>query len=335
MSLVQRRRTFAGMLTLAGAAAVVGGVPALADEGLPETTTIRLPKIPGICIAPGYVADDLLRAEGFTDVRFVDVGAGAPSAQLLARGELDFAINFVAAYVPLVDAGEPVSMLAGVHPGCFELFATPHITRVTDLRGKSVGVPFLGSSQHLFLASIATYVGLDPSEDIDWVTSASPKPMQLFAEGRIDAFLGFPPEPQELRDRGIGHVVVNSTLDRPWSQYYCCLLAGYRPFVQANPAATKRVIRAILKAADLCAGEPERVARRLVEGGFAASYAYALQSLQEVPYRKWRDYDPEDSVRFYALRLHEAGVVKSSPARIIADGTDWRFLNELKRELKT
>ena len=85
-------------------------------------------------------------------------------------------------------------------------------------------------------------------------------------------------------------MVVNSTLDRPWSQYYCCLLAGYRPFVQANPAATKRVIRAILKAGDLCAGEPERVARRLVEGGFTASYAYALQSLQEVPYRKWPDY---------------------------------------------
>ena len=74
--------------------------------------------------------------------------------------------------------------------------------------------------------------------------------MQLFAEGRIDAFLGFPPEPQELRERGIGHVVVNSTLDRPWSQYYCCLLAGYRPFVEANPAATKRVVRAVLKAAE-------------------------------------------------------------------------------------
>ena len=104
--------------------------------------------------------------------------------------------------------------------------------------------------------------------------------------------------------------------------------------MQANPAATKRVIRAILKATDLCAGEPERVARRLVEGGFTASYAYALQSLKEVPYRKWRDYDPEDSVRFYALRLHEAGIIKSSPDQIIAAGTDWRFLDEIKRELK-
>jgi len=46
------------------------------------------------------------------------------------------------------------------------------------------------------------------------------------------------------------------------------------------------------------------------------------------------DADPEDTIRFYALRLHEVGMVKSSPQKIIADGTDWRFLNELKRELK-
>jgi NitT/TauT family transport system substrate-binding protein len=317
-----------------GTVGLIGGTAARAADDPPETPSIRLQKIPGVCIAPGYVAEDMLRAEGFTDIQYVDVGGGNPSAQLLARGELDFAINFVAAYLPLVDAGEPVSILAGVHPGCFELFAVPEIDRVADLKGRTVGVPFLGSAQHLFLASIATYVGLDPASDIDWVTSAAPTPMQLFAEGRVEAFLGFPPEPQELRERGIGHVVVNSTLDRPWSQYYCCLLAGHRPFVEARPAATKRVVRAILKAADWCAAEPERVARHLVDQGFTASYAYALRSLQEVPYRKWRDYDPEDSVRFYALRLHEAGVVNSSPARIIADGTVWRFLDEIKRELK-
>ena len=68
--------------------------------------------------------------------------------------------------------------------------------------------------------------GSTRSKDIDWVTSPSVKPMQLFAEGKIDAFLGFPPEPQELRARKIGHVIVNSAVDRPWSQYFCCMLAG-------------------------------------------------------------------------------------------------------------
>ena len=59
----------------------------------------------------------------------------------------------------------------------------------------------------------------------------------------------------------------------------------------------------------------------------------ALQTMRDVPYDRWREYDPEDTVR-YALRLHELGFVKSTPQTIIADGTDWRFLDEVKRELK-
>jgi NitT/TauT family transport system substrate-binding protein len=76
-------------------------------------------------------------------------------------------------------------------------------------------------------------------------------------------------------------------------------------------------------------------ARRLVDEGFTDDYESALQTLTDLFYDKWREYDPEDSMRFYALRLHEVGMIKSSPNKIIADGTDWRFLNELKRELKT
>ena len=167
----QSRRLFTTHLSLTATAGLIGDAAAWAADDPPETASVRLPKIPGICIAPGYVAEQLLRAEGFTGIQYVDVGGGNPSAQLLARGELDFAINFVAAYVPQVDAGEPVSMLAGVHPGCFELFAAAHIARVTDLKGKTVGIPFRGSAQHLFLASIAAYVGLDPSADIHWVNS--------------------------------------------------------------------------------------------------------------------------------------------------------------------
>jgi NitT/TauT family transport system substrate-binding protein len=166
-------------------------------------------------------------------------------------------------------------------------------------------VQAIGSSQHVFLASMATYVGLDPNQDINWVTSPSVKPKDLFAAGKIDAFLGFPPEPQEMQARNIGHVIVNSALDSPWSQYFCCMVA-----------------------------DPESAARRLVDGGFTQRYDYALQTLTDLPYDRWREYDPEDTMRFYALRLHEAGMITSSPNKIIAEGTDWRFLNELKRELK-
>jgi len=112
------------------------------------------------------------------------------------------------------------------------------------------------------------------------------------------------------------------------------MLAGNRAFVRTHPVATKRALRAILKAANVCALEPEQSARFLVEQGYTQRYDYALQALKELPYGQWHEYNAEDTLRFYALRLHEAGMIKSSPQKIIAQGTDWRFLNALKKELK-
>ena len=335
MYMMQDRRRFLATLSSAGAASLIGARSSFAQEAPPETTTVRLAKIAGICIAPQYVADELLRAEGFTDIRFVATDAGIPAALSLARGEVDFTANYAPTFIIPIDAGEPITIVGGEHIGWFELFAREGIRSIPDLKGKNVGVQSLGSSQHTFLSTMAAHVGLDPAKDIHWITSSSPKPMQLFADGKIDAFLGFPPDPQELRARNIGRVIVNSSIDRPWSQYYCCMLAAHRDYVRAHPVATKRVLRAVIKATDLCVTQPEQVAQRIVDGGFTARYDFALQSLKEIQYRKWRDYDAEDTIRFYALRLREAGMIKSSPGKILADGADWRFFNELKRELKS
>jgi len=279
-----------------------------------------------------YIADDSLRAEGFTDVRYVDtsvLGATAP----LASGQVDFATLYASQFVRAFDAGEPLTLLAGVMVGCFELFARESIGSVAQLRGKSIGVQGARSPAQELVTLMAAQVGLDPVKDIHWVGDSSGKAVELFVQGKIDAFLGFPPEPQDLRARAIGHVIVNTAVDRPWSQYFCCMLTGNRQFVRDNPVATKRVLRAILKATDLCATEPERAARQLVGRGRTDRYDYTFQTLSENHYG-WREYDAEDTIRWYALRLREAGFIKSSPQKIIAEGTDWRFLNELKRELK-
>jgi NitT/TauT family transport system substrate-binding protein len=327
----QTRRRFISSAFLAGASSLLHVPPATAsDRGL-ETKGIRLLQDPGICLAPEYAAEELLRAEGFTDVRYIEVASDADSVAALVRGEVDFAPNYAAQFIAAVDAGQPVAMLAGVHIGCFELFARNDIRSIADLKGKTVGVQSVGSSAHMFLAAMAAGIGLDARSDINWVTERA---LELFANGKIDAFLGFPPEPQELRARHIGHVIFNSGADRPWSQYFCCMLAGNREFVRQCPVATKRVLRAVLKAADLCISEPGRIAQQIVDRGFTDRYDYALQTLKEIPYGAWREYDAEDTIRFYALRLYELGMIKNTPNQIIADGTDWRFLNELKRELK-
>src|SRR6266446_3574944 len=329
----QSRRRFLATLTATGAAGLVGGPSSLAQDGPPETTTIRLVKSPSLCVAPQYAAEELLRAEGFTDVRYVLSDAGINQSKAVARGEVDFTLHFSAPVLIPIDAGEKITIIAGVHVGCFELFAIESIRTIADLKGKTVGVHDFGAGTHVFLSTIAAYVGLDPVKDINWVTSPTVAPKELFADRKIDAFVGFPPEPQELRARKIGHVIVNSSVDRPWSQYFCCMLAGNPDFIRKNPVATKRALRAILKSTDLCARDPAAAARRTVAGGFTPRQDDAVQTLAEVPYNRWRDYDPEDTIRFYALRLREAGMVKSSPAKIVADGADWRFLNEVRREL--
>ena len=241
--------------------------------------------------------------------------------EAIGRGKLDFGLNYAPLLIPAIDAAAPVVVLAGVHVGCFELFAKDGIRTVADLKGKSVGVQDWGLP-HVLVSLMAAHVGLDPAKDISWVTDPSVKPIEQFVEGKIDAVLGFPPQPQDLRARHIGHVIVNSTVDRPWSQYFCCMLAGNREYVQNYPVATKRVMRALLKATDLCATEPTRVARQIVEGGFTPRYDYALQTFNEVPYDKWREYDPEDTIRFYALRMREGGFIRSTPQKIIAESID-------------
>ena len=328
------RRRFLTTLSAAGAAGLLRAPLASAAETPLETTAVRLMRIPAICHAPQFVAEALLHAEGFTEVRYVVAATSAEINEAVAGGKADFSLHFAPQWVSVVDGGGTVTVLAGVHVGCFELFVNEAIRTVGDLKGRTVGVTALGSSDHLFVSVIAAHIGLDPARDIRWVPSLSRRPLDLFAEGKIDALLGLPPVPQEMRAKGLGRVLVNSALDEPWSQYFCCMLAGNREFVRTKPVATKRVLRAILKAADLCASEPVLAARRLVDGHFTPRYDYALQTMRDVPYDKWRDYDAEDTIRFYALRLHEIGLIKSTPQEIIATDTDWRFFNELKRELK-
>jgi NitT/TauT family transport system substrate-binding protein len=330
------RREFLGMLSAAGAGVFVGWErQASAAEPALETTKLRLVRTTSICQAPQYIGEELLRSEGFSDIRYVTKPSPGEISKALATGEADINLHFAGPLIMALDAGEPIVVLSGNHIGCFELFGTDKVRAIRDLKGKTVAVPALGSPPYVFLSIMAAHVGLDPRKDINWITRPPVESMQMLAESKIDAYLGFPPEPQELRAKKIGHVLVNSVIDRPWSQYFCCMIAANRDFVKKNPVATKRAMRAILKAADLCSAKPDHSAQFLVDKGFKTSPQFAVQMMKEIPYGKWRDYDPEDTLRFYALRLHEAGMIKSSPQKIIAQGTDWSFLRELKKELKS
>src|SRR5438132_5106923 len=158
------RRRFLGGLILAGTAGLLGlRAKPVAAEPPPETTRIRLGQTSSICRAPEYVATDFLAGEGFTEVRHFSGNFGEV-AQALATGAIDISLHFAATLLMLLEAGEPILGLAGLHVGCIELFGTDQVRAIRDLKGKtvSIGGHGLGSLGYVYLAVMAAYVGLNP-----------------------------------------------------------------------------------------------------------------------------------------------------------------------------
>jgi NitT/TauT family transport system substrate-binding protein len=329
------RRSFLAQTSALGASWLFAPSKAALADPLPETERIRLVRNPAICLAPEYVAEDLLRVEGFSQVQYADI-EDLGAVRMLEANHADMTVASAPDFLPFVEAGTSAVALAGLHGGCYELFVNERVRAIRDLKGKRVAVIEAGNSpEYFYVSSMVAYVGMDPRKDISWVEGHTfDATMQLFVDGKVDGFLGFPPQPQQLRRAKIGRVIVNTAQDRPWDQYYCCMISARRDFVKKYPVATKRAVRAILKATDVCAREPERAARYIVAKGYEPSYEVALEVINSLSYDRWRTHDPESSLRFFGVRLHEAGLIKTSPEALIKRGTDWRFLNELKKELK-
>jgi NitT/TauT family transport system substrate-binding protein len=303
-------------------------------DGPLETTSIRLHAVPpAICYAPGYLAERFLREEGFTDVQYPSFTAKNFVHGYVA-GEIDFGMGYAASLIPVIEAGAPLVMLSGVHAGCWRIFGTGGIRSMRDFKGKTVSIIGPDYTDGIFMAMTLANVGLDLRKDVKLVSNLPTENARLLSSGEVDAVVAFPPISKDLQAKGIGTVVLNSLTDPPWSNYYCCMAVVNGTWKEKHPVATKRALRAMLRAADVIAKDPNGSARFMVDRGYTNNFNYACDALKEIPYNNWRDFDPQDSVRFYALRLKEAGIIKSTPGQILKRGTDFRYFSQLKRELK-
>ena len=155
MQISQSRRDFLASASLAAAAGVLGARASLADEGPPETTTIRLQRGFTICLAPRQIAEELLRAEGFTDIRYVDAGTSPDGRGAISR--------FTTAA-----SSSPAGCGRSDHGGGGRAFRVLRAVRaradpgIRDLKGKTGRHPGASArAAHLLLASMAAHVGLD------------------------------------------------------------------------------------------------------------------------------------------------------------------------------
>jgi NitT/TauT family transport system substrate-binding protein len=229
----------------------------------------------------------------------------------------------------------PLKYLSGLHVGCYALIGSERTRSVRDLKGKTVWAGAIkNDGPHIFFSTIVAYVGMDPRTDVNYVWVDKDEAIRLFQDGKIDAFMSFPPGSHELMHKGIGRLLVDTNVDKPWSQYFCCMVTGHSDFINKNPIATRRALRAILKATDIVSRDPRLATRVLIANKVIKEpdYEHTLPELTHIPYGNWREYNPEETIRFYALRMRDIGMIESNPQQFIDQHADWRFINELKKE---
>lgn len=332
-------RGAAGIGLAAAAAPLLSGCGS--DEGPtamapPETTTIRLPKVALTTAAAMAVASDFLKEEGFTDVQYLSPTSPAAIFSEFAANKFDMAQVPAPLAVQRIDAGDPFVVLGGINAGSFQIYASAAIRSLSDFRGKVITTSGPGNNDDTFLALTLANVGIDFRKEVTVISRPHDQAVQTLISGEADGMTTYGPFSQRLRVDNIGHVVLDANVDRPWSQYFFGLPTVHRDFLEKNPVATRRALRAMFRAADVIAKDPERGAQAMKAQGFIpdALYAATLSELGPIPYDVWRKYEPADTLRFYALRLREAGFIQSTPDEVIRRGADFRFLRDLKRELK-
>ena len=341
--------------TLGTGAAIVGGSALAAcarqsEASTLETTTVRI--VYPVDCDPGLVlAERYLLEEGFTHVQFVNT-------EFTARGWItknlaDFACAHSEFAVGAIADGLPLVVLSGLHSGCLELWVRDGITDVHDLRGKriSVRVKDIRDMFYAWFAILLGTIGI-ALKDVDFVEAGPedyPGMVRAFTNGRADAVLAGGPQGPRLKRLPIrpGHVILETMTQMPWSQYFCCNLVANRDWARQNPIATKRVTRALLRATDAAASDHTSAARDAVAviaarskeiGGPAASGNFEDESIvtdtMAMCTYNWRELDPEDTLRFFALQLANVGLVTSTPHQIIA-GSNFAYMRQLKGELKS
>jgi len=348
-------RTLATGATIAGGAALAACTPTsgAASGGSkelppPETTTLRIAN-PPTCDPGMWLASGYLREEGFTDVQFID--APFYDRAWLTKGLADVAPAHPQLLTAAIDAGLPITVLAGLHTGCFELWVDQSIRNVGDLRGRRIAVRAADMTDefYVFFAAILGYQGI-ALRDVHFVEAGDAEDYNgmrtAYLEGRADAFFaGGAQGPFLRRAKAPGHVVLDTMMDKPWSTYFCCHLAANRDWARQYPIATKRLTRAVLRASDAAARDRARAVSDSVV--LAASMSLAngkpntnfrdgpivTETMAMCTYN-WRDVEPAETLRFFGLRLADAKLIKSTPQQLIDRGTDFAYVRQLRTELR-
>jgi NitT/TauT family transport system substrate-binding protein len=241
------------------------------------------------CEAPIFsaVENGFFKEEGL-DVEMVKC-EWANYKDVLALGGFDITHHLVMYFLKPIEQGLDVKFTGGIHRGCLRVQASVNgkINAITDLRGKTIGVPGMGTPPFIFANRVLGARGIDPSKEINWRVFPAGELGLALDKGEIDAIADSEPIGSLLIAEGKVKNIADQAKDAPYKDEYCCAVIVNGKFLRANPKAAAAATRALLKGAKWVEANPAAAARLSVEKGYLASNpelnTVALSHLRYVP----------------------------------------------------
>jgi NitT/TauT family transport system substrate-binding protein len=246
------------------------GAPPICKSAVVPVTVVsqrRKVKLTWNATAICTVGVPVAQTKGYFTKRNLDVeliNFGGSTDQLLeaiATGKADAGVGMALRWLKPLEQGFDVRITAGIHGGCLRLLTAPGsgITRLEDLKGKTIGVADLGAPDKNFFSIRLAKLGIDPQSDVDWKVFPPDLLAVALSKGEVHAFSAGDPLVWLLRERG-GLVEVASNLDGEYAHRACCILGVRGSLIREDRPAAAALTEAILEAQEFVAQNPDEAA---------------------------------------------------------------------------
>ena len=282
-----------------------------------DTYVLKVGETQGaLCHAPLQVAMEkgYLDEEGIKWER-VDFG-GSDIQAALGSGMIDCGFGLVGKFIQPIENGLNMVITSGMHTGCTKILvrADSGITSIADLKGKTIGVSSLASSEAITAKRALNAAGVDISADSGEVTfavySTTDQPVALM-NGAVDAISTPDPVATNAEKEYGLTVLLDTATTEPYASEYCCVSFVSTELADNHPEIAAAFTRAVLKASAYVAAYPEETAKIQIEGEYVSGdpefNAEILKGYKYIPSVQG-GYDALVNV---ANDLHDIGILKA------------------------
>lgn len=263
------------------------------------------------------------------DVELLHISSSSRGIQAILAGEIAFSYMDGSNQVQANLKGANIAFVAGAtNRQVFSLMAKPEIKRITDLRGKKIGITRIGSSTHTSALYALNSAGLKQNDYQILPLVEVPNILTALLAGQVDAGVVSPPTNSRARKAGLNELM-NLAKDGP--EFVSVAIGTSRNYIKANEDTVRRVVRSYAEGVQLFKSN-----RSLAERMMQKYLRVKEQDILDDAYNQFREYleYPPYVTRKAMENVIAEGAVKDAAAKTAKpeDFMDMRFVAELDKQ---